>query len=180
MPLNEDDLNEGRCTVKAQEPHLKMDVTELENGFEVSIHIEWSKRDTYVHNCFVRIETPTAVEEIRPAGWDGFCNTQAFHVSSEGEVTHFYDCTCRETEDGALEGKFAPMQFEGPELEVEGDEIFPGKDLAQEISTDRDGVVAYFLMEVSDYDNRDTSFEFFSTDIFQNGEVGASGARGYE
>lgn len=163
-----------------QEPHLKMDVTELENGFEVGIHIEWSKRDAYVHNCFVRIETPTAVEEIRPAGWDGFCNTQAFHVSSEGEVTHFYDCTCRETEDGALEGEFAPVQFEGPELEIKGDEFLPGMDLAQEISTDRDGVVAYFMMEVSDYDNRDTSFEFFSAYIFQNGELVANRAEGYE
>lgn len=35
-------------------------------------------------------------------------------------------------------------------------------------------------MEVSDYDSRDTSFEFFYTNIFQNGEIGASDARGYE
>jgi hypothetical protein len=157
-----------------------MNVTELENGFEVGIHIEWSKRDTFVHNCFVRVETPTAVEEIRPAGWGGLHNAQAFHVSSEGEVTRLYDCTCREAEDGALEGEFVPIQFEGPELEIEGDEVFPGRDLAQKISEDRDGVVAYFLMEVSDYDSRDTSFEFFYTNIFQNGEIGASDARGYE
>jgi hypothetical protein len=155
-----------------------MDVTELDNGFKVGFHTEWSKHDEYVENCFIRVETPTGIEEIRPEGWVGWRNAQAFHVDANAKTTHLYNCTCSETENG-VEGEFESMQNGDLELEVEGDELLPGVDLAQEISEDRDGIVVYVAMEVSDFGFLDSNFEYFSATVFQNGENKASTETGY-
>lgn len=156
-----------------------MDIVELDDDFKVGIHTEWSKHDEYVENCFVRVETPTAMEEIRAHGWVGWRNAQAFHVSSDGSVTHLFDCTCKETDEGYLEGEFEPMQNGDLELEVTGDETLPGRDLAQEISGDRDGIIVYFAMEVSEFGFGERSFEYFYACIFQNGEKRESKETGY-
>ena len=155
-----------------------MDVTQLDDGFKIGFHTEWSKHDEYVENCFIRFETPSGTEEIRPHGWVGWRNAQAFHVDADAKITHLYDCTCRETEDG-VEGEFESMQNGDLDLEVEGHEDLPGHNLAREVSEERDGIIVYVAMEVSDFGFGETNFEYFFADVFQNGERVESHESGY-